>query len=150
MGNVNAIPVISQAKSLVQVIGGDAKGAKETQTRSAVEATYDTDASRRTQKEFLKNMENVVDGTPLVGHIKGGVHYALNDNEKGDACMKSASRTTAAIAAGVATGGAGAVAAGVAAATAGVVTDAVTTGVDSAVHNEYRPNGFIQAVSTSI
>jgi hypothetical protein len=31
MGKLNAIPVVSQIKSLIQVINGDAKGAKETQ-----------------------------------------------------------------------------------------------------------------------
>ena len=31
MGNTNSIPVISQVKSLVQVIGGDADGARRTQ-----------------------------------------------------------------------------------------------------------------------
>ena len=31
MGSINSIPVISQLKSLVQVIGGDAAGAKKTQ-----------------------------------------------------------------------------------------------------------------------
>ena len=33
MGFWDAIPVISQIKSLVQVIGGDAKGARETQEK---------------------------------------------------------------------------------------------------------------------
>ena len=33
MGNTNSIPVISQVKSLVQVIGGDAEGAKKTQVK---------------------------------------------------------------------------------------------------------------------
>ncbi len=31
MGNINSIPVVSQAKSLVQAVGGDREGAKETQ-----------------------------------------------------------------------------------------------------------------------
>ena len=31
MGNINGIPVLSQIKSLVQVIGGDEEGAKKTQ-----------------------------------------------------------------------------------------------------------------------
>lgn len=42
-----------------------------------------------------------------VGHIKGGVHYAMGDNEKGDDAMKSASRST-----GVVLGGIGGFAAG--------------------------------------
>ena len=31
MGNIDSIPVVSQAKSLVQVIGGDERGALKTQ-----------------------------------------------------------------------------------------------------------------------
>jgi hypothetical protein len=31
MGNIDSVPVLAQAKSLVQVIGGDAEGAKKTQ-----------------------------------------------------------------------------------------------------------------------
>jgi hypothetical protein len=31
MGSINSLPVISQVKSLVQVIGGDAEGARKTQ-----------------------------------------------------------------------------------------------------------------------
>lgn len=159
MGNVNAIPVVSQVKSAVQAIGGDSDGALKTQeefskqcpgvsqVRSAVEATYDAEAALRTQMEFVNNLESVADGTPVIGHVKGAVHYALNDTEKGDECMKSASRTTAVIAAGVATGGSGLVVAAAAGTVAGVAMDGVTTGVDSAVHKEYRPNGIIQAVS---
>lgn len=161
MGNINAVPVVSQVKSAVQAIGGDSEGARKTQeefskqcpvvsqARSAVEATYDTEAARRTQLEFVDNLEGVADATPIVGHVKGAVHYALGDTEKGDGCMKSASRTTAVVAAGVATGGSGLLVAGAAAATAGVVADGVTTGVDSAVHNEYRPSGIIQTVRRS-
>ena len=33
MGNVDSIPIISQIKSLVQVISGDAEGAKKTQEK---------------------------------------------------------------------------------------------------------------------
>ncbi len=31
MGNIESVPVVSQAKSLVQYVGGDREGAKETQ-----------------------------------------------------------------------------------------------------------------------
>ncbi len=31
MGSINSVPVISQIKSLIQVIGGDAEGARKTQ-----------------------------------------------------------------------------------------------------------------------
>jgi hypothetical protein len=35
MGNINSIPVVSQIKSLVQVISGDESGAKKTQEEFA-------------------------------------------------------------------------------------------------------------------
>jgi hypothetical protein len=35
MGNINSIPVVSQIKSLVQVISGDEAGAKKTQEEFA-------------------------------------------------------------------------------------------------------------------
>lgn len=160
MGNTNSIPAVSQVKSLTQVCVGDAKGAKETkeafskqcigvsQVRSLVEsASGNNDAARRTQEEFVHGLEDMADGTPVVGHVKGVLHYAMGDNTKGDTCMKGATRTAVVIGAGVATGGAGfgvvaACAAGVA---AGVTMDGVTTGIDSAVHKEYRPSGIIAA-----
>ena len=63
-------------------------------------------------------METFADGVPVVGHIKGGVHYALGEEEKGETAMKSASRTTGVIIGGVAGtivgGPAGGVAGGIA------------------------------------
>ena len=35
MGSINSVPVVSQIKSLVQVISGDAEGAKKTQEEFA-------------------------------------------------------------------------------------------------------------------
>ena len=35
MGSINSVPVVSQIKSLVQVIAGDAEGAKKTQEEFA-------------------------------------------------------------------------------------------------------------------
>jgi hypothetical protein len=79
----------------------------------------------------------------------------MGDREHGDKCMKQASRTTATVAVaagtGVLTGGAGTVAT-VAATTgastaAGVGMDVLTTGVDSAVHKEFRPAGVVEGVA---
>lgn len=107
MGNVNAIPVVSQLISAGQAMVGDMEGALETQeqfskqcpivsqVRSAVEAGCgDCDAATRTQLEFVENLERVADSTPALGHIKGGVHYALGQTEKGDECMRAASSAT--------------------------------------------------------
>ena len=50
MGNTDSIPVVSQVKSLVQVIDGDAEGA------------------RRTQENFSKI-------APVVSQVRSLVHY---------------------------------------------------------------------------
>lgn len=114
MGNINAVPVVSQIKSAVQAIGGDLEGAGRTQeefskqcpvvsqVRSAVEASLgDPDAALRTQIEFMENLEYVADATPILGHVKGVVHHALGDTEKGGRCITSATQTTSVVAAGM-------------------------------------------------
>lgn len=90
------------------------------------------------------------EGLPVVGHGIGVGRYIAGDREGGDRCMKQASRSTAVVAATLLTGGAGALACGAAAVGAGLVTDAVTTGVDSAVHGEYRPAGVVAGVTEAI
>ena len=165
MGNVlDVCPVVSQVKSLVQVIGGDEEGARLTQenfsrqlpvvsqVRSLVEvATGDVEAARETQRQFGEGMSDLADGIPVVGHVKGGMHYAFGDCVGGDCAMKAASRTVGVIGGGVGGflvgGPVGAVAAGVAGGVAGgTAVDVMTTVIDSAVHREYRPAGTIANV----
>jgi len=117
MGNTDSVPVISQFKSLVQYASGDAGGALVTQQNFAYNNTFpvisqiasagyaiggDMERAENLQKKFAKDMERVIDSIPVAGHIKGGVHYALGDNDQGDESMKAASRST-----GVVLGGAG-------------------------------------------
>jgi len=90
----------------------------------------------KSSKHTVKAVSDVADGIPGVGHVKGSVHYILGDKEAGDNAMKSASRTTAVIGGAAFGGPAGAIAAGAA-------MDGITTGIDSAVHKEYRPAGLI-------
>jgi len=90
----------------------------------------------KSSEHTAKAVSDVADGIPVVGHVKGTVHYALGDKEAGDNAMKSASRTTAVIGGAAIGGPAGAIAAGAA-------MDGITTGIDSAVHKEYRPAGLI-------
>ncbi|KAJ3081516.1 hypothetical protein HDU99_005487 [Rhizoclosmatium hyalinum] len=97
---------------------------------------------RRRQEEAW---DGVGSSLPVVGHVKGVVHYAMGDTAKGDAAMKAASRSAVVLAATVATGGAGALVCGAAAVGTGVAMDGITTGIDSAVHKEYRPAGIIEA-----
>lgn len=78
------IPVVSQVKSLVQAVTGDVKGARKTQenfsrecpivsqVRSVVElAAGDKEAALDTQLRCLGTVNNVADGLPVVGHVKG-------------------------------------------------------------------------------
>ena len=158
---MDAIPVLSQTKSLFQAVFGDTDGARRTQenfsrqcpivsqVRSACEwAAWDSEAARETQQQFIGFVNDTVDGIPGVGHLKGGIHYAVGDTEGGDKAMKSASRTTGVMGGGVlgflAGGPPGAVAGGIA---GGLAMDGLTTGIDSAVHNEYRPSGMVSQVT---
>lgn len=150
MGNTDSIPVLSQIKSIVQVISGDAKAAKKTQenfrdtapvvsqiTSVVHAANGDHEAARNVQEKFAKGVESFVDGAPVIGHIKGGVHYALGDKDRGDEIMKGASRSFLTIPAGVGGFVAGGPAGGAAAAiAAGQAYDGIVTGVDTAVNGK--------------
>ncbi|CAL4116047.1 unnamed protein product, partial [Meganyctiphanes norvegica] len=155
------LPVVSQLKSLIQVTFGDAEGAKQTQENfirqcpvvsqvtSAVQAIAgDSKAAEETQKEFLEVLSGTVDSIPVVGHVKGGIHYACGDKGGGDRAMKSSSRTTAVIGGGVGGffigGPIGAAGLGVA---AGVAMDGVTTTAEYAVSGEFKPEGFLVPIS---
>ena len=105
MGNADSVPVVSQTKSLVQAISGDTEGARRTQenfsrqcpivsqTRSLVEVSMgDPDAAAETQKQFVKGASDFADKLPVVGHIKGGIHYACGDRDGGDKAMMHATR----------------------------------------------------------
>lgn len=100
------IPVISQLKSAVQALSGDKKGARETQlefirrciivchvTSLVYAFKGDNETAEKIQIEFLQTLGNLIDGIPFIGHLKGGIHYALGDKNGGDMAMKSASRS---------------------------------------------------------
>eukprot|EP00439_Symbiodinium_sp_Y106_P055428 s4204_g7.t1 len=157
---VDLFPGLSQTRSLFQLIAGDVKGAERTQQNfirqcpglsqvtSAVQAIAgDTKGAAETQKQFGGAMSSLADGIPIVGHIKGGIHYACGDDEGGERAMKGASRTVGAIgggAGGFLVGGpVGAVAGGIA---GGAAVDGITTGVDSAIKGEFRPSGVVESV----
>lgn len=155
----DTFPVISQIKSAVQAIGGDSEAARQTQInfanqmpvvsqiKSAVEAaTGDDEAARRTQMHFLKNAETLVDGTPVVGHIKGGIHMIAGDKERGLDIIRGATSTTGAVVGGVLGGPAGAMAGGLA-------TDAIITNIDTAIaaandeRDPFRPYGMVDYIA---
>lgn len=100
------VPILSQTKSLFQVICGDTEGARQTQENflktcpgisqgtSLVQLIAgDHDGALETQKAFGRTVSGVVNGIPVVGHVKGVVHYACGDKEGGDQAIKSSTRT---------------------------------------------------------
>ena len=105
----------------------------------------------KTQQKYLEGLFNTADGIPLIGHIKGGIHYVSGDPEKGENSIKAATRTTGVIAGGTVGftvgGPVGAVVGGIA---CGGAVDGITTGVDSAIHKEYRPYGQIASFTNMI
>ncbi|XP_071961555.1 uncharacterized protein [Antedon mediterranea] len=164
MGSTDSIPIVSQIKSLIQVISGDKEGAKRTQEHflhtfpvlsqitSAVQAIEgDSEGAKETQEEFAESLGHFADGIPVLGHIKGAIEYATGNKAAGDASMKAASRTLGVIAGGAAGffagGPAGAFLGGIA---AGAAMDGIITGVDSAVHHKYTPYGEVSVVTNMV
>jgi len=90
-------------------------------------------------------ISNAVDSIPVVGHIKGGIHYACGDNKGGDAAMKSSSRSVGVVGGGIAGfcvgGPLGAAAGGVA---GGAAMDGAITGIESAIVGKYTPYGLVE------
>ena len=93
-----------------------------------------------------KSSLNVIDSTPVLGHVKGVVHYAIGDTEHGHDCMKGASRTLAVVGAGALTGGVGGglVLGGLAGASGGVVYDTTVSAIEN------KPYGIIESVDQAI
>ena len=99
-----------------------------------------------TQAKFINaTKESVVcilNGTPVIGHAKAMAHYAMGDSQSGNQALKAATRTMGVLSGGsvgmAIAGPAGAFAGGIA---GGASVDALSTKVESALANEYRPNG---------
>lgn len=157
-GGVNSIPVISQAKSFVEFCAGDEEAARRTQVEfsrvcpGASQVTSLVYACQGNNKEATKiqqecgnAMEGLADGIPVVGHVKGIVHYATGDQTKGDNCMKAASKSTLVLAAGVATGGlgGGVTIAALAGVGVGGTTDAIIGAIDRDANGNYNPQRLI-------
>lgn len=106
----------------------------------------DTKQLNQIQDSFCNAAQDLMDGIPVVGHVKGVVHYAMGDNEKGHRSMESATRTTAVVGVGIATGGLGAgLAVGAAAGIGtGFAYDGTATAIDYAVNgNDAHLHGSI-------
>ncbi|XP_037042740.1 uncharacterized protein LOC119079050 [Bradysia coprophila] len=157
------IPGIAQIKSTVQLLTGDAEGAARTQQNfirecpvvsqvtSVVQlASGDKKGAAETQKRCLGTINNVANGLPVVGHVKGVIHHAVGDHEGGNQALNAATRTTVVLGAGaaaaVATGGLAAIPAGIAAGSTYDTVDSVISdkpkGIISAIRNvKDNPNG---------
>ena len=116
----------SKIKAGVQKLAGDEAGAK------------------RAVNEVGHGFSRVADGLPVVGHVKGVVHYAMGDTEKGHQSMISASRSTAVLTANLLTGGVGGgiVARKMAGVGSGVAFDGAHSFIDSAVKDERSTHGI--------
>ncbi|CAP21494.1 Protein CBG25024 [Caenorhabditis briggsae] len=164
MGNVNTIPVVSQAKSVVQLVTGDVDGAAATQEKFLHEcvgvsqvtslvylAAGEPEKAGDTQIRCVKNVSNFADGVPGVGHVKGAIHHIAGDHEGGNKAILAATRTTGVMAGGAAGflvgGPVGAVVGGMA--TGGTLDGAATLGA-SLREKEYKPEGIFASVQEVI
>ncbi|ODM97158.1 DNA polymerase beta [Orchesella cincta] len=165
MGNTDSVPVISQLKSLTQWSFGDAQAARTTQNNFIFNNTFpvlsqitslgyaiagENGKALDLQKKFADDMQRIIDSIPVAGHIKGGVHYALGENEAGDDAMKAASRSSGVVAGGVggfvAGGPVGAVAGGIA---GGAAMDGIITGSEILINKDQaKPYGYVAAGKT--
>jgi len=107
-----------------------------------------------TSGPLVQTLDGMSSGTPVVGHVRGIVHYATggeDGKERGEQCLKDANHSTGAIIGGTAGffmgGAAGAIAGGIAGAQA---VDGLTTGVEKAMGREFCPNGAVQAMGKAI
>lgn len=141
MGNTDSIPLISQVKSLVQVIGGDAAAARKTQENFARQGILvsqlnslgqsiagNNREAERIQEEFGKAQFDLAKSLPVVGHgIAAG--YAIGgDTEEAENIALGATKSTLIAVAGAA----GAVCGPAAVACGSAFGTATSTGWDGA------------------
>lgn len=124
-------------------------------TRSQESIDRCVNHARKFKEKCVENTLLMANGTPVIGHAKGMIHYAWDDRKGGDIAMKAASRTTgvitaalpAAVGGGLLLGPVGAVGAGAMAGMGGGFgMDVTTSFVDSAVHGEVRFSGALASV----
>lgn len=147
---MDAIPLISQGKSLLQFLTGNIEGAVRTQDnftkqclgisqlRSGIELVCgEPEAALNTHKEFLRGMKQLTDSTPVVGHVASLAYYASGDENGAYNAWKSASRTTGVVLAGAVAGPVGAI-------SIAAVIDKSLTEYESARDGKFRPNGYVK------
>ncbi|KAH6649332.1 hypothetical protein F5144DRAFT_3192 [Chaetomium tenue] len=180
MGAVQAVPVVGEALTVIdsagrtvaagvcypfnhdtaeKLINSAGKSWEDYAARNLItsnvraayaELTHDDAQAQRLLKAQAQAWEELGENTPVAGHVMAVVHYCEGDEEGAERCLNSANRSTAIIAAAVATGGAGAIAAGTATLVAGVAYDAAVTAEKSIEKGEFTPNGYIGLAEKAI
>jgi len=147
----DVIPGTAQLKSIFQLVAGDPSGAKKTQINYLNEgvgpaqfrsayfvASGDTKKALDIQRKCFSNFEGLIDGLPVVGHVKGGIHLLAGDHDHGWDAIKSATSTTGTILGAVVLGPIGAVG-------GHLLTDTAITVTDYALNeNKSHPYGLIE------
>jgi len=104
-----------------------------------------------TGKTLLETGNNTANGIPVVGHIKGGIHWMAGDTAGCDAALNSATRATGVVGGvlgGLIAGGPpGAIAGGIA---GGAAMDGIKTGFDSANAGKLVPAGQLAAWKAAV
>lgn len=114
---LDAIPLLSQLKSITQLVAGDYDGADRTfsnflknglgssQLRSVgLLLRGEVAKAVDEQKAFLGHVGNAIDAVPILGHLKGAVHMAAGDQEHGRRALMMASSTLGALLGGAVAG----------------------------------------------
>ncbi|MCJ1311885.1 hypothetical protein MMC25_005558 [Agyrium rufum] len=142
MGASQSIPVIGEVITV-------SDGLSRTIATGACAITGQSDAAKKMIDSPGETFVSYSERSPIAGgHVVGIANYAQGDTEAGTRCMIKASRTTALIAATVATDG-GSLVVGGAVVGAGLAYDAAASIGKSAVTGEFRPVGLIGAQPTS-
>lgn len=148
------IPLVSQIKSIAQMISGDSKGAEDTainfwndgiimsQLQSAFSLLHgNTEEAVNRQRKFGSNVEVIADSLPVVGHIKGAIHLLSGDVDHGVQAISQATSTTGALAGGLVGGPIGA-------AIGKVGMDALISAIDVSVRDKGKPHGAVEYAMT--
>lgn len=148
------VPVVSQIKSIVQLISGDVnasaqtginffdKGIGTSQLHSLFQLIGgNVDKAVEIQKEFGRNIEVLVDSIPILGHLKGTLHLINGEGKHGWSAIKQATSSAISLLGGVLGGPIGALT-GLAAA------DGAITAVDMAINGNATPHGLVDYVVT--
>ncbi|KAJ5740849.1 hypothetical protein N7493_000721 [Penicillium malachiteum] len=131
---MSTFPLIYQLKSGWQFITGDAEGAKETWNQF-------TDAWMNHPGKTIGDM---ADSITLIDHVKGVVHPIRGETDEFWQAEEQTTRTLVFMGAGALTVSTGGAAAPIlAAVVAGLAYDGVITGVESARHGSFQPQGYI-------